>query len=198
LSSRFPDDTELDAIAAQVRSVPVLGPEKVTALLSEARRSPAGTAAGRLVEQHLGVLLDAVLARRGRGAELLDLYQDGSVAATVAVREYAARGGTAAGLPAYVAKVVDRFLDEVLERIEAQRLADALLIEQVKVLETAEVALRRRFEREPTNVELAAALEWTPALVEVVSAALRQAREVHDAEIVDFLDDADPGDTTDI
>jgi hypothetical protein len=100
-----------------------------------------------------------------------------------------------------VVRVVDTFLDDVIKRGAAQKLADALLVEQVKLLEAAEVLLRRRLGREPTTLELAAALEWTPETVEVVGAALHQARDTYDAEIVDFLDDiddTDAGGTADI
>jgi hypothetical protein len=61
--------------------------------------------------------------------------------------------------------------------------------------------LRRRLEREPTALELAAALEWTPEVVEVVGAVLHRARDLYDSEIVDYLDDvdeSDAGDTPDI
>jgi hypothetical protein len=99
-----------------------------------------------------------------------------------------------------VARVVDNFLEDVLERERLARIADALLVEQVKLLEAAEVILRRRLEREPTTLELAAAMEWTPELVEVVAGVLHRAREAYDAEILDYLDDADgdDGDTPDI
>jgi DNA-directed RNA polymerase sigma subunit (sigma70/sigma32) len=201
MTSRFADDTELDAIAAQVRSFAPLANAELMSLLDDARRSPTGHATGRLVEQQLGTLLDAVLARRGQGVDLMDLYQEGSIAATVAVREYATRGGAAPGLRAYVARVVDTFLDDVIKREAAQRLADAMLVEQVKLLEVAEIALRRRLDREPTTLELAAALEWMPETVEVVGAVLHRARDTYDAEIVDFLDDIDDrdaGETPDI
>ena len=201
MTTRFPDDTELDAIAAQVRSFTPMPADELKGLLEEARGSPSGPATGRLVEQHLGTVLDAVLARRGQGVDLMDLYQEGSIAATVAVGEFAARGGAPAGLRAYVGRVVDTFLDDVIKREAAQKLADAMLVEQVKLLEAAEVVLRRRLEREPTTLELAAALEWTPETVEVVSAVLHQARGNYDAEIVDYLDDLDGedgGDTPDI
>jgi DNA-directed RNA polymerase sigma subunit (sigma70/sigma32) len=200
VSSRFPDDTALDAIAAQVRSFAPLSPREMADLLDQARRSPGGPAAGRLVEQNLGAVLDGVLARRGSAADLMDLYQEGALAATVAVNEYASRGGPAEGLHRYVARVVDKFLEDVLERERLARIADALLVEQVKLLEAAEVILRRRLEREPTTLELAAAMEWTPELVEVVAGVLHRAREAYDAEILDYLDDADgdDGDTPDI
>jgi DNA-directed RNA polymerase sigma subunit (sigma70/sigma32) len=194
VTSRFPDDTELDAIAAQVRSLGRLANGELGSLLDEAGRSPTGPAAARLVEQHLGTVLDAVLARRGQGVDLMDLYQEGSIAATVAVGEYATRGGAASGLRAYVVRVIDTFLDDVIKLEAAQRLADTMLVEQVKLLEVAEVALRRRLEREPTTLELAAALEWMPETVEVVGATLHLARDTFDAEIIDFLDDLDDTD----
>ncbi|MBJ7594234.1 MAG: hypothetical protein JF886_05105 [Candidatus Dormibacteraeota bacterium] len=201
MTTRFPDDTELDAIAAQVRSFTRMPAAELSRLLDDARQSPTGPATGQLVEQQLGTVLDAVLARRGQGVDLMDLYQEGSIAATVAAGEFASRGGAATGLRAYVARVVDKFLDDVIKREAAQKLADTMLLEQVKLLEAAEVVLRCRLEREPTTLELAAALEWTPETVEVVGAVLHQARENNDAEIVDFLDDideADTGDTADI
>lgn len=194
MSSSFPDDTELDAIAAQVRSTAPLESGAVADLLEVARDAPGTAATGRLVEQQLGIVLDSVLARRDAGVGLMDLYQDGSVAATVAVREYATRGGRADGLGPYVRRVVETFLDEAVNRDAAQRLADTLLIERVKLLETADLALRRRLDREPTEIELAAALAWTPDEVDAVQATLLQAREVHDAEMVAFLDDVDEGD----
>ena len=197
----YADDTELDAIAAQVRSAGSLTDPEMTALLEEAGRSPAGPAGARLVEHELASVLDAALARRGRGVDVIDLYQEGTLAATVAVGEYASRQGAAAGLRPYIARVVGSFLDDVVAREAGQKLADTLLVEQVKLLEAAELALRRRLQREPTSVELAAALEWTPEVVDVVGAALRRARDLYDAEIVDYLDDdgdADPGGTPDI
>ncbi len=194
MTSRFPDDTALDAIAAQVRAVRAFDNDQLTALLAQARDDPSGPAQGRLVEQQLETVLSAVLARRASGLDLMDLYQEGSIAATVAVGEYAARGGGPAGLHTYVAKVVATFLDDVLKREAARRLADTLMLDRVKLLETAQLALRRRLEREPTSLELAAALEWTADEVEVVGAVLAQARGAYDAEIVEFLDDIDEAD----
>src|ERR1035437_9795531 len=63
----------------------------------------------------------------------------------------------------------------------------------------AKLLRRGRLEREPTPLELAAAMDWTPERVEVVRDALQRARETSDSEIVAYLDDADDaGDTSDI
>jgi DNA-directed RNA polymerase specialized sigma subunit len=165
--------------------------EDITILMAESRGSPTGPATARLVEQQLGTVLAAVLARRRPDLDVMDLYQEGSIAATVAVAEYVARGGPPQGLQPYVKRLVEKFLDGVIEREAAQRVADALLVENVKLLEAADLVLRSRFEREPTTLELAAALNWTPEAVEVVGASLRLAREQYDAEIIEYLDDAD-------
>jgi hypothetical protein len=193
VSTSFPDDTSLDAIAAQVRALAPTADEDIANLIAESRASPAGPATTRLVEQQLGTVLAAVLGRRRPELDLMDLYQEGSIAATVAVGEYVGRGGPAEGLRPYVQRVVEKFLDDVVEREAAQREADALLVENVKLLEAADLVLRGRLEREPTTLELAAALSWTPEAVEVVGASLRLAREQYDAEIVEYLDDVDDG-----
>jgi len=53
VTSSFADDTELDAIAAQVRSSSPLTDAELTSLLHEARRAPAGPAGASLIESKL-------------------------------------------------------------------------------------------------------------------------------------------------
>ena len=192
MTGSLPDDTELDAIAAQVRAFPPLDDAAVGRLLRETHDQPSGPAGAHLVEHSLGRVLDAVLERRSSGLDLLDLYQEGSVAATVAVAEYAARGGDAAGLTHYVDRVVGTFLDDVVERAATQRKADEEIVRQAEQAETAEMTLRRILEREPTVTEMAAALEWPETQVEAIMEAVHAARAAYDEEIAQFLDD-DPG-----
>ena len=191
MSSRFTDDTALDALAAQVRSLAPMAVEDLRSLLAEAKVSPTGPATDRLIEQQLGTVLAAVLERRTPDLDPMDLYQEGSIAATVAVKEYISREGAPEGLKPYVARVVETFLEDVVAREEAQRLADRLLVENVKLLEAAELTLRTRLERQPTTLELAAVLNWTPEAVELIGESLELARQNYDAEIVDYLDDVD-------
>jgi len=183
------DDTDLDWLAAQARSVPPLPAEQVSALLSHAR--DAGPAQERLVEQHLGVALDEALARGDRGVEVTDLYQEATLAVIVAVSEYAARGGAPAGLRGYVARVVGAHLDDAIEEAQRERAAEEAMVRDAQLYETAEINLRHELGRSATNTELAAVLEWPEERVATVAEMLTAARDMYDSEIVQYLDDED-------
>jgi len=182
-------DATLDELSAQVRSIPRLREDEVARLLPQAGAS--GPAQERLVEDHLGVVFDAALARRDRGVDVVDLYQEGTLAAIVAVAEYSSRGGAPAGLRAYVARVVGTHLDDTLEQADLERRADEAFVRDAQLYETAEVGLRHKLERAPTTTELAAVLEWPEERVEVVADAVNNARQIWDQEITQYLDDDD-------
>lgn len=190
--SQRSDDTELDALAAQVRGFPVLDHSTLAGLLSEAR-SGVADARVRLIEQQLPAVLAAALAHRSSSVDVLDLYQEGSVAATVAVEEYVVHDGDAAGLRAYVARVVSRHLDNLIEREEEQRRADARLVDDAELLQAAELVLRRELRRPATAVEVGARLGWSAARVDEVGHMLVSAREGFDEEILQYLDEGDTG-----
>ncbi|MBV8193978.1 MAG: hypothetical protein JOY80_00470, partial [Candidatus Dormibacteraeota bacterium] len=135
------------------------------------------------------VVLDESLARRDRGVDVIDLYQEGTLAAIVAVTEYSSRGGAAAGLRGYVTRVVAAHLDDAIEEVELDRKADEAFVRDAQLYETAEVSLRRELGRSATATELAAALEWPEERVTVVAEAVMNARELWDSEIVEYLDD---------
>ncbi|MGD1052353.1 MAG: sigma-70 domain-containing protein [Candidatus Dormibacteria bacterium] len=187
------DDTELDALASQIHAHPKLSTEAVEALISSARAG-VEEANATLMEHSLGAVLTEAVAHRDRGVDLLDLFQEGSLAALVAVEEYVERGGRAAGLTSYVRKVVSLHLDRIIQEHEAAAVEAAELVEDTRLLDVALVALRRHHGREPTPTELAAALQWSPERVELVSGVLAIAREEFDSDIVQYLDDADDGD----
>ncbi len=182
------DDTELDALSARARSRPALAAEAAQGLIGAARAGDAG-AREALVEQALAEVLEAAMARRGRGVELVDLYQEGSMAAVIAVQEYVERRGSGTHLNAYVRRVVEGHLDRMVEREETAAGDATALVRDAHLVEDAQVELRRRGGREPTATELAAALGWATDRVEMVDAMLRAAREIFDAEIVQYLDD---------
>ena len=189
-----PRDTTLDAIASQVRSHPPLSLDEVADLLQAAHGDPRGLAEARLIRHHLGIALDAALARRDTLIEVGDLFQEGSVAVVTAVEEYAARVGDAAGLRRYVARVVDLHLDAAVARDTAQREANEAVVRDSRLYETAEVGLRRQLGRPATALELAAVLGWPEQRVALVGAMLADARTLHDEEILDYLDDLETDD----
>ena len=182
-------DADLDAIEAQVRSFPPLADDEVARLLPTA--AAAGPSQERLVEHTLGVALDEALSRRDRGVDVVDLYQEATLAAIVAVSEYSVRNGAARGLRAYVARVIGAHLDDAIEQAAIDRRADEAFVRDAQQYETAEIALRHELARAPTVTELAAALKWPEERVEVVADAVTNAREIWDSEIVQYLDDED-------
>ncbi len=186
------DDTELDALSARVRAHPKLSAEAVEALIAAAADGDRDAHAA-LVEHALGPVLAEAVVHRNRGVEVLDLFQEGSLAALVAVEEYVERKGAPAGLVAYVRRVVSRHLDRVIEEHDAAVAEAAELVEDTRLLDVARVALRRQTGREPTGTELAAVLLWSPERVELISGILDSARTEFDSDIVQYLDDAEDG-----
>jgi DNA-directed RNA polymerase specialized sigma subunit len=184
-------DTALDSLAAQVRTRPPLPLEEVAELLDRVRREGPGAARTALVEHHLGIALDAALARADSGVDVGDLYQEATVAVVTAVGEYAARSGDAAGLREYVRRVVELHVDAAVEREQAERRTREAVIEDSRLLDLAEVEMRHRLGREPTAVELAAALGWSEQRTRVIGELLAEARARHDESLVPFLDDLD-------
>ncbi len=187
------DDTELDAIAAQARAVTPLPPDEVATLLAEVREG-ADTARDRLVEQQLRVVLDEAVAHGDRGVDVLDLFQEGTVASIVAVDEYAARAGDPSGLSRYARRVVAAHLDRAVDDAAAARESEERFVRDAQLYETAEVSLRHELGRSASVTELAAVLQWTEERVALVGDMLTNARDQYDSEIVQFLDDESDGD----
>ena len=182
------DDTELDALAAQVRAFPPMSAQETGWLLT-ATRDGSDSARERLVDQQLRLALDEAITRGNRGLEVVDLYQEGALAAIVAVTEYASRSGAPAGLGAYVSRVIGAHLEDVLEETTRERESENALAQDAQLYETAEIALRGELGRSATVVELASVLEWAEDRVLLVGEMLTAAREMYDADIVQYLDD---------
>ncbi len=185
------DDTELDALAARFHGRGGLPAGDAGAVLAAARGGGA-RAREELVDHGLRIAFEAALARRDHGLEVMELFQEGSVAAVAALDEYLVSDGGIAGLAGHVRRAVDGHLDQVVEReVEAARAA-AAAIHGTELLEAAQLTLRDRLGRDPTLAELAAVLHWDLDRVELVDRMLGTARELHDSEIALYLDDVDP------
>lgn len=185
------EDSPLDAIAAQVRAYPPLPLDEVDALLQRTHTTGGNAAAAELVRHHLSVALDAALQRKDKGLDVGDLYQEGSIAVVTAVDEYAQRGGNAAGLRSYVERVVALHLDAALEREAGEREAGEAFVRDAQRYELVEVEMRHRLDRQPTPVEMAAALEWSVEHVETVAEMLSEARALNDESLLPYLDDTE-------
>ena len=182
-------DPELTTLTAQARRYPPLSLDEVARLLPDS--AVAGPAQEALVQHQLGIALDEALARSDRGVDVVDLYQEATVAAIVAVAQYSARGGEPAGLQRYVARVIGAHLDQTIEETELERKADEAFVRDAEAYEAAEVSLRHELGRSATTTEIAALLEWPEERVALVAEAVTNAREMWDTEIVQYLDDED-------
>lgn len=182
------DDTDLDALAAQVHAFPPLDDDEVRALLGRVRAGQE-PAREQLVDHHLRIALDEAMARGNRGMDVVDLYQEGAVATIVAVSEYASRGGSPSGLGTFVRRVVDAHLDSALEDEAVKKQSEEAFVRDAQAYESAEVELRHELGRSPTVMELAALLKWPEERVSIVGEMLDSARSIYDADIAQYLDD---------
>jgi DNA-directed RNA polymerase sigma subunit (sigma70/sigma32) len=183
--------TDREILAAQARSLPPLSEPVTAELLDEVRTQGRGPSLDRLVEHQLGSILALAEARRGKGVEIGDLTQEGTIAAVVAVIEYAGKGGPAAGLDRFVERLVATHIDDTLELAALDRASDEAFVRDTEFYEAAEVRMRHELGREPTAIELAAELGWPEERVTIVAAMLNEARSRYDSEIIEYLDDAD-------
>jgi DNA-directed RNA polymerase sigma subunit (sigma70/sigma32) len=183
--------TDREILDAKVRSLPPLSEPEVARLLAEVRGNGRGPALDQLVEHQIAAILELAEARRGKGVEVGDLTQEGTIACVVAVMEYAGQGGPAAGLERFVARLVASHMDDTIELAAIERAGDEAFVRDTEFYEAAEIRARHEFGRTPTVVELAAELGWPEERVAMVGAMLNDARARYDAEIVEFLDDVE-------
>jgi DNA-directed RNA polymerase sigma subunit (sigma70/sigma32) len=183
--------TDREILDAKVRSLPPLSEPEVARLLADVRGNGRGPALDQLVEHQIAAILELAEARRGKGVEVGDLTQEGTIAGVVAVMEYAGQDGPAAGLDRFVASLVASHMDDTIELAAIERAGDEAFVRDTEFYEAAEIRARHEFGRTPTVVELAAELGWPEERVAIVGAMLNDARARYDAEIVEFLDDVE-------
>ena len=186
LEERPPKDEE-DAIRAEVARYPQLSSAEEQRLLAThgADRDVANRV---LIEHNLHLVLEAAMARKGRGVSFGDLFQEGTVGLISAVEHYKPADGA---FHARLVQVIAVTMDDVLAQTnEAQRNDEAFVI-ACRLLESAQRLLSERLDREATPAELAKLLQWDEARVNVILAMLGEARTTHDQELLDYLDDLD-------
>ena len=186
IEERRPRDEE-DAIRAEVARYPQLSGGEEQRLL--ATHGADRDAANRvLIEHNLHLVLEAAMARKGRGVSFGDLFQEGTVGLISAVEHYKPADGAFHPRLVHVIAVT---MDDVLAQTdEAQRNDEAFVI-ACRLLESAQRLLSERLDRPATPAELAKLLQWDEARVNVILAMLGEARTTHDQELLDYLDDLD-------
>lgn len=185
------DEKALQSVVEDVRAFPPLPGERVAALLVAARAPNGAAARDELIHHHLDIALAAATERRDRGVEVIDLYQEGAIAVTVAMTEYVSRSDAPEGLRPYVERVVATHCEDVLEAAKVERARLAALVRDAELFELAKVRLAGEFGRAATSIELAAELGWTEERVDLVAEQVAAAEAAFDAEIVPFLEDED-------
>jgi DNA-directed RNA polymerase specialized sigma subunit len=182
---------DLEVLEAKVRSLPALTEPATARLLEDVRVHGRGPALDELVEHQLASILQLAEARSGKGVEVGDLTQEGTIAGVVAVLEYAGQGGPASGLDRFVSRLVASHMDDTVELAAIERAGDEAFVRDTEIYEAAEIRTRHELGRNPTVLELAAELGWPEERVAIVGAILNDARARYDSEIVEYLDDTD-------
>ncbi len=182
---------DLEVLEAKVRSLPALTESATARLLEDVRLHGRGPALDELVEHQLASILQLAEARSGKGVEVGDLTQEGTIAGVVAVLEYAGQGGPASGLDRFVSRLVASHMDDTIELAGIERAGDEAFVRDTEIYEAAEFRTRHELGRNPTVLELAAELGWPEERVAIVGAILNDARARYDSEIVEYLDDTD-------
>jgi len=177
------DDEEGD-YRAQVERYPRLSDTEQGRLL--ATRGDTREAANRiLIEHNLYLVFDAAHARRREAVPFGDLFQEGSLALISAVEHYT---GTEQGFTATLRSAIDATMDAVVAMTrDAQRNEEAF-VAACRVFERAEGLLAADLQRPPTDAELAKLLEWDAERVGIIRAMLREARELHDQDLLPYME----------
>ena len=180
-------DDEEDGYRAQLARYPRLSNEEVDRLLATQGQARED-ANRRLIEHNLHLVFEAARARKNRGVPFGDLFQEGTVGLISAVEHYKPRNG---GFHATVVEAIAATMDDVLAETEETQRNDEAFVTACRLLESAQRLLAGRLGRAATPAELAKLLQWEEARVNVILEMLAEARDVHDQELLEYLDDVD-------
>jgi DNA-directed RNA polymerase sigma subunit (sigma70/sigma32) len=180
-----PLEDEEDDYRAQVARYPRLSMEEESRLLASNGRE-RDAANRRLIEHNLYLVLEAALARKQRGVPFGDLFQEGTVGLISAVEHYQPAQG---GFHARLVHAISVTMDDVLAQTEQAQRNDEAFVAACRVLESAQRLLAGRLGRVATAAELGKLLHWDESRVNVILEMLREARVVHDQELLDYLEE---------
>jgi DNA-directed RNA polymerase sigma subunit (sigma70/sigma32) len=189
------DEEEVD-YRAQLEAYPRLSDAEQGRLL--ATHGAAREAANRtLIEHNLHLVYEAALSRRADGIAFGDLFQEGSLALISAVEHYS---GTEQGFTATVRAAIAVTMDGVVAMTRDAQHNDEAFVAACRVFERADQLLSADLQRPATDAEIAKLLAWDVERVTIIRAMLRGARELHDEDLLPYLEvlDEPNGDEPDV
>jgi RNA polymerase sigma factor (sigma-70 family) len=182
-----PAEDDEDSYRAQVARYPRLSNDEERRLLAAQGRE-RDAANRRLIEHNLHLVLEAAQARKRRGVSFGDLFQEGTVGLISAVEHYKPADGA---FQARLLHVITATMDDVVAQTQEAQRNDEAFVAACRLLEAAQRLLSKRLNRTATPAELARLLQWEEARVNVILEMLSGARDVHDQELLEYLDDLD-------
>lgn len=124
--------------------------------------------------------------RADRGLAREDLLQEGSLGVLSAIQELA--GSEAEDFAGLAERRAAAEMDAALSSEAEAKEREERMVRDANAFAVAEVRLQRELGRAPRAGEIAAHLEWTVDRVEEVAAAVADARERDDEELLRYID----------
>jgi DNA-directed RNA polymerase sigma subunit (sigma70/sigma32) len=189
------DEEEVD-YRAQLEAYPRLSDAEQGRLLTT--HGAAREAANRtLIEHNLHLVYEAARSRREDGIAFGDLFQEGSLALISAVEHYS---GTEQGFTATLKGAIAATMDGVVAMTRDAQHNDEAFVAACRVFERADQLLSADLQRPATDAEIAKLLAWDVERVTIIRAMLRGARELHDEDLLPYLEvlDEPNGDEPDV
>src|SRR5437870_1985556 len=175
----------VEDLAAPARSDDRPDPAEHQRLLDAAARGDA-QARESLTKAHLDWVLAAARERADRGLSESDLFQEGTVGLLEAINDFPTSGER--DFERFARGLVARRMDSALGDEEKAVRDSQLLLQAAQDFVQAEFVTRRELGRAPTDLELAAKLEWSVRRTVEIGQMVKDARRRHDEEILQYLE----------
>jgi RNA polymerase primary sigma factor len=182
------DQRRVEDLAAAAGSDQRHDPAEHERLLQAAGRGDRD-ARESLTKAHLDWVVDAARERADRGLSQSDLFQEGTIGLLEAIQDFRASGRR--DFETFARDLVASHMDKALGDEEKAIRDSRMLLQAAQDYVQAEFNTRRELGRPPTDLELAAKLEWSVQRTEEIAQMVADARRRHDEEILQYLEPDD-------